>query len=678
MHAIRGMRSPAQPILSRSRRPNARYAHSPSTVDTGFILSLPPLPNPATSDPAYQRVLAWYIPEPFLKQVLPQLEAFGKEAVSPQINELISDAERQQPYIKDRNVWGAKVNRLVTSTGWKELESYLEATRTTLGLIDGSYNMRCEFVQPLGHDLLHTFVNTASNYIYSASSAVYSCPVSMTSGAARLLAHQLPGLSPEHPFHEVYHRLIARESNWISSQWMTERPGGSDVQNSETFAVYAPLPRQEDSPSSTLDQGDWLISGYKFFCSATDCDVALMLAKTDSGRLSLFLAPTKRTVTLPDGSQGQETNGIRFHRLKNKMGTKELPTAELELRDVRAWRVGPADGGIATIATLLNVTRTHNFITALSCWRRGMAIAKNFARVRTTIDQPLWTFPMHLRLLASMETKFQGLLQLAFFTTSLLSFADHGSPPHSPSYAPLPEPGRQMKVVQRTLTAAGKAVICKVACVSLQECQEAMGGVGYMDESDEPEHNISRLYRDTVANMTWEGTTNVLASEVVRHLLKDDHLQIFSTWIEDAVLAKVKDEDLRRALESSWGILKLRLSDGHGDLGAALADGRQLMFSLAWVVSGALLAHDAQRDGNAAACEVARRWIVRGEGGVGEYAFADVVGGESIGNRQSNRERLDWDCRIVWGVDLPTDAATGYRSPPLTSSGRPEQVVARL
>ncbi|KAK3620825.1 hypothetical protein LTR56_023157 [Elasticomyces elasticus] len=666
MYAIRGLRSPAQPILSRSRRPNARYAHSPSTVDTGFILSLPPLPNPATSDPAYQRVLAWYIPDSFLKQVLPQLEAFGKEAVSPQINELISDAERQQPYIKDRNVWGGKVNRLVTSTGWKELGKF--GARN--GVISRGYED--EFGS------YRRIVQHAFNYIYSASSAVYSCPVSMTSGAARLLAHQLPGLAPEHPFHEVYHRLIVRESNWISSQWMTERPGGSDVQNSETFAVHSPLPRQEDSPLSALDRGDWLISGYKFFCSATDCDVALMLAKTESGHLSLFLAPTKRTGTLPDGSQGEGPNGIHFHRLKNKMGTKELPTAELELRDVRAWRVGPADRGIATIATLLNVTRTHNFVTALSCWRRGMAIAKNFAQVRTTIDQPLWTFPMHLRLLASMETKFQGLLQLAFFTTSLLSFADHGSPPPSTSYAPLPEQGRQMKVVQRTLTATGKAVICKVACVTLQECQEAMGGVGYMDEPDEPEHNISRLYRDTAANMTWEGTTNVLASEVVRHLLKDDHLQVFSTWIEDAVLAKVRDDDLRRALESSWGILKLRLSDGHGDLGAALADGRQLMFSLAWVVSGALLAHDAQRDGNAAACEVARRWILRGEGGVGEYVFPDVVGGESIGNRQSNRKRLNWDCRIVWGVDLPADAATGYRSPPLTSSGRPEQVVARL
>lgn len=274
---------------------------------------------------------------------------------------------------------------------------------------------------------------------------------------------------------------------------MTERPGGSDVQNSETFAVHSALSPAQKTGEMKFDEGDWLVSGYKFFCSATDCDIALMLAKTESGQLSLFLAPTKRTVAVADGRTEEVTNGIRFHRLKNKMGTKELPTAELELQDVRAWMVGPVDRGIATIAALLNVTRTHNFITALSCWRRGMAIAKGFARTRTTIDQPLWTFPMHLRLLAGMEVKFQGLLQLAFYTTSLLSFADNGFPVERSSI-PLPESGEQTVVVQRALTAMAKAVICKVSCTALQECQEAMGGVGYMDEPDEPEFNISRLY----------------------------------------------------------------------------------------------------------------------------------------------------------------------------------------
>jgi len=427
--------------------------------------------------------------------------------------------------------------------------------------------------------------------------------------------------------------------------------------------VYSPLSKNANRTIGRLDEGDWLVSGYKFFCSATDCDVALMLAKTESEQLSLFLAPTRRIHSNPNGTEEVITNGIRFHRLKNKMGTKELPTAELELKNVRAWLVGPLDRGIATIATLLNVTRTHNFVTALSCWRRGMAITKNFAKARTTINQPLWTFPMHLRLLAGMETKFQGMLQLAFFTTSLLSFVDNGFPSDRPSnYAPLPSPGEQTKVVQRVLTAAGKAVICKVACISLQECQEAMGGVGFMDEPDEPEHNISRLYRDTAANMIWEGTTNVLASEIVRHLLKGSNLNVFSGWIENS-LEPIQDEEIKMALINAWSMLKTTLIKGQDNIAQTLADGRQIMFSLAWAVSGILLAHDAQRDQNPLAVELAKRWVLDAECGIGEYGLPRVIYSTAVARtaRRHAEERLQWDCRIVWNSDLPGNAASGLR-----------------
>ena len=95
----------------------------PSTIDSGFILSLPKLPNPATSDPAYERILSWYLPKDLLELLQPRLEKFGEEAVSDQINEWISNAETQQPYVKSRNLWGEKYphDRLVTSEGWKRL-----------------------------------------------------------------------------------------------------------------------------------------------------------------------------------------------------------------------------------------------------------------------------------------------------------------------------------------------------------------------------------------------------------------------------------------------------------------------------------------------------------------------------------------------------------------------------
>jgi alkylation response protein AidB-like acyl-CoA dehydrogenase len=307
----------------------------------------------------------------------------------------------------------------------------------------------------------------------------------MTSGAARLVRSQLPGLPTDHPFHELYARLIARENNWISAQWMTERPGGSDVRNSETVATYSPL-SSKTGRFGNMEEGDYLLSGFKFFCSATDCDTVLLLAKTESGELSLFVAPTTKSARDPaTGKTKKISNGIRIHRLKTKMGTKELPTAEVELRDVRAHLIGLKDRGIATIALLLNVTRTHNFITALSCLRRAMDIAKAFAKSRTTIDQSLWTFPMHLNVLAQLEVKHRGWMQLAFFTSSLLGYVDNGFPANAPEvFSVLANNSRTANVVLRAFTSTSKAVICKSATLAFQECQEAMGGVGYIGKTD--------------------------------------------------------------------------------------------------------------------------------------------------------------------------------------------------
>ncbi|RFU29262.1 hypothetical protein B7463_g7060, partial [Scytalidium lignicola] len=630
----------------------------PSTIDTGFILSVPPLENPFTADDAYQRILRWYLPPSILDVIGPQLRRFGDEAISEQIHRWVANAEKEQPYVKTHDVWGKRYpyDRLITSHGWKEVGKWGAKNGVMSLAYEGTFGHYSRIAQ-------HAF-----NYIFSASSAVYSCPTSMTSGAARVMAKQLPGLPQEHPFHEIFNQLTARENHWVSSQWMTERPGGSDVQNSETVAVYSPLTRKTGK-FGRVDEGDWLISGFKFFTSATDCNIALILAKTESGKLSLFVAPTRKTIIDSSGKEKEVTNGIRIHRLKVKMGTKQLPTAELELKDVRAWRVGPADHGIATIAQLLNVTRTHNFITALSCWRRGMDIAKSFAKTRTTINQPLSTFPMHLRLLASMEVKHRGFLHLAFFTATLLSFLDNDTPDNlAASYAPLPNSGQQMEVVLRTLTASAKAVICKVATVSLQECQEAMGGVGYMDEPDEPEYNISRLLRDTAANMTWEGTTNVLSSETVRHLLNHNHLDIFADWIERAINS-VRENGFKEVLISTWEAFRQRLTGKKDKLSLALAEGRQTMFTLVWIVSGTLLAFDAQRDGNATAMEVARRWILHAESGLAEYVFLDIISANLQQDARADTERGNWDCRLVWGFDLPISAATGYR---------PKEALAKL
>ncbi|KAJ5086146.1 hypothetical protein N7532_010917 [Penicillium argentinense] len=629
---------------------------SPSKVDEGFILAPAALDNPATHDRVFQRILQWHLPGDVKDKIAPGLESFGRDAISVDTNALIGNAESQQPSVKSYNVWGLRYEAegLATSHGWKELGKW----GIKHGVVGLGYE---EEFGPYRRTVQHAF-----NYLFSASSAAYSCPVSMTSGAARLVRFQLPGLPSDHPFHELYARLIARENNWISAQWMTERPGGSDVRNSETVAAYAPL-SSKTGRFGNMEEGDYILSGFKFFCSATDCDSVLLLAKTESGELSLFVAPTTRTITDAHGKTIKISNGIRIHRLKNKMGTKELPTAEVELRDVRAHLIGHKDRGIATIALLLNVTRTHNFITALSCLRRALDIAKAFARSRTTIDQPLWTFPMHLNVLSQLEVKHRGWMQLAFFTSSLLGYVDNGFPSGIPNvFSVLAKNAPAATVVLRAFTSTSKAVICKSATLAFQECQEAMGGVGYIDEAEEPEFNVSRLWRDTASNSVWEGTTNVLASETVRHLTKGKNLVLFDEWIGDAI-AQVSDPAFKTTLRNVWGQLKGRIEPGRDEraLSGVLGVGRQIIFTLSWLVSGILLSLDAQRDNNGVAREVARRWVLEGQGVPGEFAFTDLIFqrlAAAQDQKPTARERTEWDCRIVWGVDLPPSPSLGHRA----------------
>ncbi|OBT73921.1 hypothetical protein VF21_07465 [Pseudogymnoascus sp. 05NY08] len=621
----------------------------PASAESGIFTQLETLPNTYTSDISLQRTLAWYLSAETFSLVEPHLTQLGGEAVSPQIFAWNADAEVHEPYVKKYNVWGQRYgyDRLVTTEGWKQLGKW--------GAKHGVVSLGYE--PTYGID--RRTVQYAAVYLYAPSSSMYRCPMSMSDGAALILSQRLKNLPNDHVFHTVFRRLTSRgDDYWTSGQWMTERAGGSDVQNTETWATYAPLP-QGSKTSDVFAEGDYLISGFKFFSSATDANIAFLLAKTDSGKLSAFIAPLRKTAIGVDGKPEEVTNGVRIHRLKNKLGTKELPTAELELKGMRAYLVGELDEGIITIAPLLNTTRIQTLLGTLSTWRRAISITKNFAKSRNTVGEPLWLIPMHLRVLADLEVKHRGALNLAFFTISVMGLVENA--PSSVRLAHLPKDLSEAKVVFRVLTATSKAVISKMSIVGVQECQEAMGGVGYMDEPDEPEFNISRLLRSAAVYPIWEGTTNVLASELVRFLMKRDNLSILSGWLS-RVLSLIRTPSLAAALKQAKISFLSRVTSTHPQA-SLLADARRVMFTFAWILSGALLTLDAERDEDDVAMEIARRWILLGEGGVGEFVFRDIVKPYGTFDSASGRdEHARLDCRIVWGVELPAKDVFGHRS----------------
>ena len=215
-------------------------------------------------------------------------------------------------------------------------------------------------------------------YLYAPSSALHTGPLAMTDGAAALL-HQgtressrpssfasghsisLPPILPakdqpgvEKAFDEAYLKLISRggpgdAERWTSAQWMTECPSGSHVSNNETVAVYSPLSIEELGELGLRDGdilGPWVISGYKFFSSAADANMTILLAKTKDVRgLSAFYAPLKRPTVLSlvnseyEGHNAVEWNGVPIVRQKRKPGKKPVATREIELEGMRGWLV---------------------------------------------------------------------------------------------------------------------------------------------------------------------------------------------------------------------------------------------------------------------------------------------------------------------------------------------------
>ena len=308
----------------------------------------------------------------------------------------------------------------------------------------------------------------------------------MTDGAARtlldsgnqsLIDFAVPHLTTRNP-----------DDFWTSGQWMTERTGGSDVGLSETTA--------------TIDADkNWKLHGTKWFTSATTSEIALALARPDKdikgGKgLALFL------VRVLDDDKSMSP-GIQVNRLKDKLGTRKVPTAELTLDGALATPVQGLSNGVKNITPMLNVTRTWNAMASVWGMRRGIALATSYAQKRFAFGSTLSQKPLHMSTLAHMIGEFNGAFVLAFKTAELLGKIDTKT-------------ARPEEIdLFRIIAPLAKLTTGKQAVSIASETLEAFGGAGYIEDTGLP-----RLLADAQVLPIWEGTTNVLSMDVLRVLQK--------------------------------------------------------------------------------------------------------------------------------------------------------------
>src|SRR5947209_17660535 len=335
-----------------------------------FIQDSPKLANQFDDDVVLRSYLRWRLPTEVLADIEPDLRRLGQLAVTV-ILAVGEAAEASPPRHVPYDAWGKRVDRIETSEAWQQLDN--------LSAIEGIVATAYERAHGI-HSRIDQF---ARLYLFAPSSALYSCPLAMTDGAARFL--EVHGCETTRP---VFAHLTSRDPRqfWTSGQWMTERTGGSDVGGTSTMA------RCESG-------NDYRLYGLKWFTSATTSQVAMTLARIEGAPaggsgLSVFL------ITLRD-SDGMLRN-IRIDRLKDKLGTRALPTAELTLDGAPARLVGGAGDGVRKIATLFNITRVYNAVATVAGMRRALALATDYARRRNAFGKPLIEHPLHVETLAEM------------------------------------------------------------------------------------------------------------------------------------------------------------------------------------------------------------------------------------------------------------------------------------
>jgi alkylation response protein AidB-like acyl-CoA dehydrogenase len=444
---------------------------------------------------------------------------------------------------------------------------------------------------------VHQFIKLA---IWQGSAAMVTCPAAMTDGAAVLLGRHLSSSSSSSSsssnldintdmsmtqkrtsvFREVCRRLISRDPSeaWTAGQWMTERMGGSDVRGTETVATLLPpeatVGKEEEeveTDSIGLPLGPYSISGFKWFSSATDCDCAVLLAQTrppgsTGGGLSVFLAPMR----LADG----RLNGVRIQRLKEKMGTKPVPTAEVEIRGMWGWWVGKEGEGIREISSILNVTRLHTGVANVGYWGRGLSVARGYAKVRRIKGGAgLEGNAQHVSWMAGEEVKYRASLGLVMFGAGLLGVQEQGGGVVEGTVAGdlglIPRDREDVELLLRIMTPLLKGQTTLAGTAGLRACMESLGGIGYLENNETPELNLARLFRDSVVSSIWEGTTSVMAEDVMRVLkgkTRKEAMRVLSSWVYTVWTAcsKVFAEQ-EHAFKAAWVAFRKMIEEKETD-----------------------------------------------------------------------------------------------------------------
>jgi len=318
-------------------------------------------------------------------------------------------------------------------------------------------------------------------YLLSQSDISVHCPVTMSGAVIYVLKHFAPKAVQETYLKPLY--AATAEALPSGGTWCTELHGGSDIGASTTHAVK---------------HGDaWQLHGLKWFTSNAGSGLALATARPEgavsgSKGIGLYLVPSH----LPDGAP----NAYTIRRLKDKLGTRGLPTGEIDLNGCYAIEVAPPPHGLRIMMYALGYSRLHNAMGAAGVTRRCFVEAYKWAREREVFGKKIIAYPMVQETLLDLQVQNEASLALAMEAARVF--------PKNPLNSSETENGWS-----RFTIAAAKFLTDEMAVDCSRSLLRLVGGNGYTEEFPS-----ARIYRDTAVLIVWEGPENIQALELLRVL----------------------------------------------------------------------------------------------------------------------------------------------------------------
>jgi acyl-CoA dehydrogenase len=456
-------------------------------------------------DRSLRDLLALYLDAPLLDHLTPHLHELGALA-GGRLNQLADLADKHPPVLHHRDRFGRDEEWIETHPAYDEIRRLAFARF-------GMHAMTHKAGVLGWPEKMPQLAKQAFFYLFSQSEFGVLCPVNLTDCTSDLLerygSEELKARYLDRMWTQDMDRLL------YGAQFMTEKIGGSDAGAAELTAVR--------------DGDHWRLYGEKWFCSNADGDVAVLLARPEGARpgsrgLGLFLMPR----TLPDGSR----NAYRIVRLKDKLGSKSMPSGEIVFDGAVAWHLGEIDRGMKQMLEMVNPSRVSHLTRAAGMMRRCFNEAMQVARHRNAFGRRVIEYPLMRRQLLKMLIKTEQSLSTLMLVSTMMARED------DPVAAKL----------VRILTPIGKYRASRDNIAVATAAMEARGGNGYIE--DWPN---ARLVRDAHLGVIWDGTSSVNALDVIQRAVGKEraHLALGETLGERLAQSRGLPGQFRTRLETT-------------------------------------------------------------------------------------------------------------------------------